>query len=117
MVAAIAQHGSSLDYLLLFCRIGRRNRVQKVFPPDLSVSLVGAHQRAFAKRVCRLARHGNFEDPLPASLDTQVVACGAGHGAHLWSADIGDAPCGPGAREFYQASRDLPRVYGLAEES
>jgi len=49
---------------------GRHHLVEQVFPPDRSVSPILAHQCAFAERARRLARHGNLEDPLAASLDS-----------------------------------------------
>jgi hypothetical protein len=42
---------------------------------------------------------------------------GVGQGSYLGSTDVGDASRVPGEREIYQAFRDLPCVYGLAEET
>src|SRR5215204_279453 len=92
-------------------------RAQEVFPPDLSVGLIRAHQSAFAERAGRLSRHGYLDDPPPASFHPQVVAGGVGQGPHLGSADVRDASRRLGEDELHQVVRDLACVYGLAEET
>src|SRR5215212_7656293 len=73
MVRGSASHHSSPGYLLA-CRYPR---AQEVFPADLSVSLIRAHQRAFAERApAEHPRPSREEDSRRVHLESSSLSSG-----------------------------------------